>query len=101
MYYVPALYTEARNQIRLPLISISFLCLFGLAVGMFISRHETIETIARDYICSQVSVLLIGLLYNLCILQKIHARYEEIVEYCKQMEEMKDYTALRTELSKD
>jgi len=84
----PVLYREAKSQVRLPLATVPFLCLMGLAIGMLVSHHESIESVAADYVCSQVIILLIGFLYNLYVLKRIDQVYEELVEYRKQMDEI-------------
>ena len=89
MSTTPVLYAEARRRIRLPIASVSFLCLLGLSLGMLVSRHESIAAVASDYVCSQMVVLILGGLYNLCVLQKINALYEELVAYRRQMDEIK------------
>ena len=90
-----ALYIKAKDQVRLPLASVPFLCLFGLSLGMIVSRHESVESVARDYICIQVILLLLGFLYNLVVLKKIDQTYEELVEYRKQMEEINNFKTKR------
>jgi hypothetical protein len=90
-----ALYVKAKNQVCMPLATVPFLCLLGLSMGMLVSRHESIESVARDYICSQVAVLLVGFLYNLFVLKRIDQVYEELVEYHKQMEEIKNFKTKR------
>ena len=83
-----ALYSKAQNDVRLPFLSVPFLCLFGVSLAMIVSRHESVEAIARDYICIQVILLVVGLLYNLFVLKKIDQTYQELLEYHKQMDEI-------------
>lgn len=90
-----ALYIKAQNQVRLPFLSMPFLCLFGVSLAMIVSRHESVEAIARDYICIQVILLVVGLLYNLFVLKKIDQTYQELLEYHKQMDEINNFKTKR------
>jgi hypothetical protein len=56
-----------------PLIPVPCLVLFGVCIGILTSSHASIETVAQNYVCCIMMVLIPGLLYNLWILKRLEA----------------------------
>jgi hypothetical protein len=77
-----------RMRVCMPVIPIQAFSLFGVLLGLFVSKHASIELIARDYVSAILLSLFLGLTYNLYVMRQIYAVCEDLVAYNKQMDEV-------------